>query len=1396
MSWLLTLDRGKRGNRKDVNYNDKEMWSSILKEPDEDDPRKKPEQKKRKRGRPPRSQTPDQHMMMPPEQKKRRGRPPKVRPATPQKEFSLQQEQNAPKRIGRIASEPVRQVKQNETEYDDYVDYVYEYEYEYEEEEKKEVIAKPVEKLESEEKKVKEEKKETEEIKVKEEKTEQETPKTSPVRGKGRGAPRAKKEANDDGEFFQEDAEMFSLEEIVGVKDVFGRDGEEPEYLVKFENRSYAHCRWVSKEELLKFDDGASVLKEFTSRCEETPLEYSLSVPGVMICDEADLNPIWYEVERVLREAIGFNAGVGYLCKWRGLEYDKSTLEQRSVVHDPSCISAFMARQKHRNPLKIPTRWVRPKPELYQPLTEKPVSKRGEVMKDFQLEGLNWLIKCWFEQKNTILGDDTRAGKVPQAVAMLSWLSKTYNVSGPFLVLASNLDRWQQAFEDWSDLNAIVFAGSVKSRQWIFENECEIRDEHDRTESDFIQCDVIITTYELFLTCFHQHFERIEWRYIMIDDGAKMSNSRGRVRKLLNTCRYEHMSLLMEWPIKKLTAAQRNVIKIYFLLNFLDSPRFNNINEFLEKYSGPDEDSDLNSELLSIIDSYMLERDKEAIEEAMSPKKETFVLCQPSLVQGKLVATDKLLPLFMAERRKVVIFSQMVRVLDVLEVYMNVGQLPFLRIDCSLPVDKRLEVEEQFRKSECQILLLSTKPDSYHLPIDLGDVILVYDNDSYIFLQETKAKIYHLITDGSFEMQMWGPDADHVCFDKTVITACEGDEPSWMDAQDIELMLRSSIQSMYSTDDDAWASFCAMSGEELLEKCTRDSVVAEKSEINIKKQTDFWTIYLEPPQKKTQSIDSEAVELEFVTKLAQGLNDRGFRGGEDELKLLKCALTLAPPEDKKSLDAIQKIVGDNSSDEPMKRFTQSYFMVEKLAKKFFESVIFFSKLPKALYYTTLPGFTWPSVKPLWEDAGCEYALLYAVAENGYKNLGSVPEAKSLSRAQIEKRVASLAKKILDQFPDVEVPADFVPLEPEEWKEMHPSIIKRTSLTPEEVLAVFNYMKGHGVPHLLVTHEIDIPRMISYLKMDEVSPDALDLCVSDIIGLTLSLRKPDSEPSYKQYQRAKPLRKQVDVEEIRDLMLVCRLMEKVYAFAQDFDIEKEPAFQYVRLKNAPEWWTPDHSRSLVLGLLEYGVDDLESWYADERINITPDQINEFLSTPEARLRLASSIVSQTRGYAGVSDPTVEGSYILKSSANLRIESFGRVVNSPAFRARNYPYPVGLTTQRLMVRSIPDVPHVWYRCEIQAIGPRPIFVISPLDDPSNDFADLSPMEAWMSMIKAIAGDAATDAVRKLKLSRDWPLGLTPSVIETIQERARLAGVHFSTDESQSEESDDDMEFKPDH
>ena len=1450
MSWLLTLDRGKRDTRKAVNYNDKKMWSSILKEPDDDDVPKKPDQKKRKRGRPPRSQTPDQQITLPPEQKKKRGRPPKVRPVTPQKEFPLPGDVSPQRKPVRTISEPVRTLKSSAMTVEDYIDYVYEYEYEYpEEEEKQEKNEETVKEM-----IIPQETKETDE------KLESESPKTSPVRPKGRPPLKVKKaQSGDECDFIQEEMEMFSLEEIIGVRDIFDVKEEMPHYLVKFENRAYVHCRWVSKEELLKFDGGSALLREFNTTCEKLPLDYSLSFPGLKVCDEGDLNTIWYEVERVLREANGFSGGMGYLCKWKGLEYDKATLEQGNVISDPQCITSFKLRQKRRNPVKIPSRWVHPKAELYEPITEKPISKRGEIMKDFQLEGLNWLRKCWFEQKNSVISDDTRIGKFPQAVMMLSWLSKTYNVHGPFLVLASNLDRWQQAFDDWSDLNAVVFAGSGKSRQLIFENECEVRDEHGRTESEFVPFDVLITTYDVFLTCYQQNFERIEWRYVIADDGSKMCNFRGRVRKLLKTCKYEHATLLMEWEIKNITAAQKNTVKLYFLLNFLDPGAFNNLQGFLQEYTGAD-DAPLPSSLLEILESFMLNRDKDAIEEAMSPKKKTFLVCEPSLVQkktykdlvkqntnifmrkitdeadaplislitvlrklcnhpflvsqslrdeieqelgaeslvessGKLMAIDKLLPVFLPAGNKVVIFSQMVRVLDVLGSYLTKKGTPFLRIDSSIPCGQRFEIQEQFRTGECQVLLLSSKPDAYHLPVDIGDVIIVYDNDSYIFLQETKASVYHLITKGSFEMQMWGPDSDRVCFDKTVIGSYEGHEPSWIDAQDIELMLRGSIHTMYSDDDETWKAFCALSGEELLEKCGTDRVIGEKPEINIKKQTDFWTHYLDPPQKRTSSIDSGAVELEFITKLAQGLNDRGFKGSDDELKLLKCALTLAPPSNKETLKVIQSIVGDNSSDEPMNSFAQSIFMVERLSNKFFDSVVFFSKLPKVLYCATLPDLKWPSVAPLWEDAGCEYALLYAVAENGYRNVTSVPEAKSLTRAQLEKRVRSLAKKILNQFPHVTVPPDFIPLEPEVWKSQHPEMIKRISLTPEEVLLLFNHMRNRGVPHTPDTHELDIASLTASLKMDGVAPEACEEVIDDIIDCALSVRSPDAELSFKQFPNAKPLRKNVTSDDLRELLLVCRLMEKVYEFSYDFNVDEEKLFSYVRLKDAPEWWTPGHSRSLILALLYRGV-NIEDWKEDERIIFTSDQIASFLSTPESRVRLASEIVSQARGYASVADPSIEGGYILKSSANLKIESFGRVVANTALRARNYPYPIGFAAQRLMVRNVPQVPHVWYRCEIQAIGTKLLFVTSLLDTPNKDFVELSPIDSWLSLIRDIAGDTAVDAVRKLKLPRDWPLGFTPSVIEKLQEHGRLVGLQFSTDESQSDASDDDIDFKPDH
>lgn len=86
-------------------------------------------------------------------------------------------------------------------------------------------------------------------------------------------------------------------------------------------------------------------------------------------------------------------------------------------------------------------------------------SYKGEnTLRPYQLEGLNWLVFCWYQRRNSILADemglgkflqftnvkkkrkekniDTPPGKTVQAVSTVNHLRTVHNLRGPFLVVA------------------------------------------------------------------------------------------------------------------------------------------------------------------------------------------------------------------------------------------------------------------------------------------------------------------------------------------------------------------------------------------------------------------------------------------------------------------------------------------------------------------------------------------------------------------------------------------------------------------------------------------------------------------------------------------------------------------------------------------------------------------------------------------------------------------------------------------------------------------------------------------------------------------------------------------------------------------------------------------------
>lgn len=77
---------------------------------------------------------------------------------------------------------------------------------------------------------------------------------------------------------------------------------------------------------------------------------------------------------------------------------------------------------------------------------------------------------------------------------------------------------------------------------------------------------------------------------------------------------------------------------------------------------------------------------------------------------GKLVLLDKLLTRLRSEGHRVLIFSQMVRMLDVLEDFLVAREMDFARIDGSITGRRRQAAIDRFTSTDsCFAFLLSTK---------------------------------------------------------------------------------------------------------------------------------------------------------------------------------------------------------------------------------------------------------------------------------------------------------------------------------------------------------------------------------------------------------------------------------------------------------------------------------------------------------------------------------------------------------------------------------------------------------------------------------------------------------------------------------------------------------------
>lgn len=98
---------------------------------------------------------------------------------------------------------------------------------------------------------------------------------------------------------------------------------------------------------------------------------------------------------------------------------------------------------------------------------------------------------------------------------------------------------------------------------------------------------------------------------------------------------------------------------------------------------------------------------------------------------GKMVLIDKLLPKLKDGGHKVLIFSQMVRVLDLLEELLRLNRYRYERLDGSVRATSRQAAVHRFHSKTYDrfVMLLSTRAGGLGLNLTAADTVVIFDSD-------------------------------------------------------------------------------------------------------------------------------------------------------------------------------------------------------------------------------------------------------------------------------------------------------------------------------------------------------------------------------------------------------------------------------------------------------------------------------------------------------------------------------------------------------------------------------------------------------------------------------------------------------------------------------------------
>jgi SWI/SNF-related matrix-associated actin-dependent regulator of chromatin subfamily A member 5 len=479
--------------------------------------------------------------------------------------------------------------------------------------------------------------------------------------------------------------------------------------------------------------------------------------------------------------------------------------------------------------------------------TESPGYVHNGKLRPYQIQGLNWLIGLHENNLSGILADEMGLGKTLQTISFIGYLRFIKHINGPHIVITpkSTLDNWAREFNRWiPDIKVLVIQGDKDERYQFLQDKvltCEF--------------DVIIASYEIVIRE-KSTLKKFDWEYIIIDEAHRIKNEESLLSQIIRMFHSKNRLLITGTPLQNNLKELWALLNFILPDVFGDSESFDDW--FTKGEAGQDQE-DLVGQLHKVLKPFLLRRIKADVEKSLLPKQEMNVYTKmsdmqrrwyqkilekdidavngangkresktrllnivmqlrkccnhPYLFDGaepgppyttdehlvynsqKMIILDKLLKKFKREGSRVLIFSQMSRMLDILEDYCYFREFKYCRIDGQTDHVDRINAIDEYNKpgSDKFVFLLTTRAGGLGINLTTADIVVLFDSDwnpqadlqamdrAHRIGQTKQVKVFRFITENAIEEKVLERATQKLRLDQLVIQ--QGRNTAGLDGQ-------------------------------------------------------------------------------------------------------------------------------------------------------------------------------------------------------------------------------------------------------------------------------------------------------------------------------------------------------------------------------------------------------------------------------------------------------------------------------------------------------------------------------------------------------------------------------------------------------------------------------------